>query len=122
MRVGNADNALGGKGFNLTGLDYPSNSGNVVKIDRLYYRFPLGSDFTVVAGPRMRNTENFGYKPSAYTAGGHPQLISFLVASVSREYGVRLLVLVSVLSIPHLMKRVMHISHWLQTMLLRMGT
>ena len=77
LRAGNADNALGGKGFNLTGLDYPSNSGNAVKIDRLYYRFPLGSDFTVVAGPRMRNTENFGYKPSAYTAGGHPQLDLF---------------------------------------------
>ena len=25
----------------------------------------------------MRNTENFGYKPSAYTAGGHPQLELF---------------------------------------------
>ena len=77
LRQGNADNALGGKGYNLTGLDYPSNSGNIVRIGRLYYRFPLGSSFTAVVGPRMRNTENFGYKPSAYTAGGHPQLELF---------------------------------------------
>ena len=77
LRVGNADNALGGKGFNLTGLDYPTNSANVVRVGRLYYRFPLGSDFTVVVGPRMRNQENFGYKASVYTAGGHPQLDLF---------------------------------------------
>ena len=40
--VGNVDNAMGGKGFNLTGLDYPSNSNNDVRVGRLYYRFPVG--------------------------------------------------------------------------------
>jgi hypothetical protein len=77
MRAGNSENAFGGRGFNLTGLDYPSNTGGDVKIDRLYYRFPLGSNFTIVAGPRLRNTENMGYKPSAYAKGGHPQLDFF---------------------------------------------
>ena len=77
LRSGNSDNALGGKGFNLTGLDFPSHTDNRVMIDRVYYRFPLGSNFTIVAGPRMRNTENLGYKPSAYASGGHPQLDLF---------------------------------------------
>ena len=77
LRSGNSDNAFGGAGFPITSLDYPTNTAGEVRLGRLYYRFPVGSNFTVVAGPRMRNTENLGYKPSAYTAGGHPQLDLF---------------------------------------------
>lgn len=41
LRQGNADNSLGGTGYNLNGLDYPSNSNNIARIGRLYYRFLL---------------------------------------------------------------------------------
>ena len=44
--------------------------GNIVEIDRLYYRFPLGDSFTIQAGPLTRNTEMMGYKASAYAKGG----------------------------------------------------
>jgi hypothetical protein len=51
-------------------LDTAAPGGNVVEIDRLYYRFPLGSNFTIQAGPLTRNTEMMGYKASAYAKGG----------------------------------------------------
>jgi len=74
LRSGNMDNAFGGAGTNLTKLDTASNTDNSVKIDRLYYRFPLGSNFTVITGPLMRNTEAMGYKPSAYGRNANTQL------------------------------------------------
>ena len=43
--------------------------GNVVEIDRIYYRFPLGDSFAIQAGPLTRNTEMMGYKASAYAKG-----------------------------------------------------
>ena len=42
-------------------------SGNDVKLDRLYYKFPVGSGLTAVVGPMARNTESLGMKPTAYT-------------------------------------------------------
>ena len=58
-------------------LDTAFNSNNNVRIDRLYYRFPLGRNFTVMTGPLMRNTEAMGYKPTAYGRGGQTQLDFF---------------------------------------------
>uniref|UniRef100_UPI0037045E1F iron uptake porin n=1 Tax=Parasynechococcus sp. TaxID=3101203 RepID=UPI0037045E1F len=77
LRSGNFDNVFKGQGVNLTTLDVASNTDNTVKIDRLYYRFPLGSNFTVVAGPLVRNTEMMGYKPTAYARGAGTQLAFF---------------------------------------------
>jgi len=47
-----------------TGMD----CGDVVAINRLYYRFPIASGFTAVIGPRMRQDDGLAVKPSVYTA------------------------------------------------------
>ena len=51
----------------LRKLDVSGLSGNTLKVDRLYYKFPVGSGFTTIAGPLARNTESLGMKPTAYT-------------------------------------------------------
>jgi hypothetical protein len=45
-----------------------TNCNNLVQIDRLYYRFPVGKTFTAVIGPRARNTEALAITPSFYKA------------------------------------------------------
>jgi hypothetical protein len=42
--------------------------GDVVAINRLFYRFPIGSSFTAVVGGRMRQDDGLAVKPSVYTA------------------------------------------------------
>ena len=44
-------------------LDVSGVSGNTLKLDRLYYKFPVGSVITAIAGPMARNTESLGMKP-----------------------------------------------------------
>ncbi|MEB3275918.1 MAG: iron uptake porin [Cyanobacteriota bacterium] len=46
---------------------------NTVEIDRLYYRFPVGKQFTVTVGPRLRNTEVIAFRPQAY----NPDILDF---------------------------------------------
>jgi hypothetical protein len=61
----------------LRKLDVSGMSGNMMEIDRLYYRFPVAKGLTAIAGPLARNTESLGMKPSAYKVktlnmfGGH---------------------------------------------------
>ena len=43
-----------------------ANFNNVVQLDRLYYRFPIGKSFTGLVGPRGRNTEFLAITPSYY--------------------------------------------------------
>jgi hypothetical protein len=81
LRSGNFSNAFNGNGVNLTALDVASNgfgnsscTGNrdcsdVVGIDRLYYRFPLGSQFEAIVGAKYRNTEFLGATPGVYGSG-----------------------------------------------------
>ncbi len=72
LRSGNFDNAFNGNGLNLTALDVASNgipSSDSVGIDRLYYRFPVGRDFTFVVGPKARNTEALAVTPAVYGSG-----------------------------------------------------
>jgi hypothetical protein len=81
LRSGNFSNAFNGNGVNLTALDVASNgfgnsscTGNrdcsdVVGIDRLYYRFPLGSQFEALVGAKYRNTEFLGATPGVYGSG-----------------------------------------------------
>jgi hypothetical protein len=45
-----------------------TNCNNLVQIDRLYYRFPIGKEFTALVGPRARNTEFLAITPSFYRA------------------------------------------------------
>ena len=58
------DRAFGG-GTNGAGGSN-SNLNNVVQLDRLYYRFPIGKSFTGLVGPRGRNTEFLAITPFFY--------------------------------------------------------
>jgi hypothetical protein len=53
-----------------TGLD-------TVTIDRLYYQFPVGKEFTLTAGALMRNTEILAFIPTAYRS----QLLDFFTTA-----------------------------------------
>ena len=66
LRAGNMkDGSAFSGGFRK--LDVSGMSGNTFKLDRLYYKFPVGSGITAIAGPMARNTESLGMKPTAYT-------------------------------------------------------
>jgi hypothetical protein len=73
LRSGNFNNnAFGGRGINLTALDAgfsPTPAADVVNIDRLYYRFPVGKEFTLAIGPKARGTEFLAVTPSVYGKG-----------------------------------------------------
>jgi len=78
LRAGNFEkgkNAFAGGGVNLTALDIATDSGvsngisNNVVLDRLFYKFPVGKEFTFVAGAVARNTESIALWPSVYNKG-----------------------------------------------------
>jgi len=60
------DNIYGGNGVGLFGQEYGVNTDNAVVIDRLYYSFPVGDEFTLVGGPRFRMDNMLPVWPSAY--------------------------------------------------------
>jgi hypothetical protein len=76
LRAGNFfSSAFNGNPYNLMALDraFSANFGSVsgdgndvVAIDRLYYRFPIGKEFTALLGARARNTEFLAIEPSYY--------------------------------------------------------
>ena len=68
LRSANVGNAFNGRPL-LGALDEATNTNNVLTVDRFYYKFPLGSSFTVHLGPLARNTQMLGYTPSAYYQG-----------------------------------------------------
>ncbi|MEB3321992.1 MAG: iron uptake porin, partial [Synechococcaceae cyanobacterium] len=77
LRAGNFDNAFNGNGVNLTALDIASDSDNDLFVDRLYYRFPFGSQFEFAVGPRARNTEFLGAKPGVYGSGQGDKILDY---------------------------------------------
>jgi hypothetical protein len=76
LRSGNfVGSPFNGSPYSLMALDRAfggGNSGaaanlnNVVQLDRLYYRFPIGKSFTGLVGPRGRNTEFLAITPFFY--------------------------------------------------------
>ena len=64
LRVANMDGDVFAE--KLTKLDTAGPDGNTLELDRLYYKFPVGEEFTFIAGPMARNTESLGMKPTAY--------------------------------------------------------
>ncbi len=67
------DKAFGSCNSGATGISSGTqtsnnNCNNLVQIDRLYYRFPVGKEFTAVIGPRARNTEALAITPTFYRA------------------------------------------------------
>ncbi|MFN7895572.1 MAG: iron uptake porin, partial [Cyanobacteriota bacterium] len=89
LRSGNFNNAFNGNGVNLTALDVASNgfgqtscTGNrdcsdVIGIDRLYYRFPVGSQFEFLVGSKARNTEFLGMSPGVYGSGQGDRILDY---------------------------------------------
>jgi hypothetical protein len=73
LRSGNFTNSVfNGQPYSLLALDKafaPTGGNNVVNIDRLYYRFPVGKELTAVIGPRARNTEALAINPTFYRGG-----------------------------------------------------
>ena len=53
-------------GAGTSGAAGNGNLNNVVQLDRLYYRFPIGKSFTALVGPRGRNTEFLAITPFFY--------------------------------------------------------
>jgi hypothetical protein len=70
LRSGNANNSpFNGQPYNLMALDKltaPTAGADTVFIDRLYYRFPIGRDFTALIGPKARATEFLAISPWFY--------------------------------------------------------
>jgi hypothetical protein len=64
LRGGNMDSSI--FAGDLTKLDVAGKNGNTIVVDRLWYKFPIGSEFTAIVGAKARNTESLGMKPSAY--------------------------------------------------------
>jgi hypothetical protein len=78
LRAGNwLDSGFAGSGtgrINMAGLDKATSyTNNTVNIDRLYYQFPIGKEFTAIIGPRLRNTEMIAFRPQAY----NPEILDF---------------------------------------------
>jgi len=76
LRAGNFfSSAFNGNPYNLMALDRAfsansaglgGNGNDLVAIDRLYYRFPVGKEFTALLGAKARNTEFLAVEPSFY--------------------------------------------------------
>merc|ERR1712216_547436 len=66
LRAGNMDNIHGGNGVGLFAQEYGFNSDNAVIVNRLYYSFPVGNEFTIVGGPVVRMDDMLPVWPSAY--------------------------------------------------------
>ena len=65
LRSGNFGSDPFGSSSSLFKLDKAESYDDQVKIDRLYYQFPVGKSVTLTAGPLVRNTE-MAWVPSAY--------------------------------------------------------
>ena len=65
LRAGDFSTQPFGSSSSLFKLDKAEMTDSSVKIDRLYYQFPVGRDLKVTVGPKVRNTE-MAWVPSAY--------------------------------------------------------
>jgi hypothetical protein len=77
LRAGNfADSAFGGPVVGLNSLEVGfeegcgtgTDCGDVVAINRLFYQFPIGSNFTATIGGRVRQDDMLAMWPSVYPA------------------------------------------------------
>ena len=75
LRAGNfaSTSQFSGSGTagNMVALDKATSTSDAIKLDRLYYQFPLKAidGLTITAGPLGRNTEAIAFIPSAYKSG-----------------------------------------------------
>ena len=75
LRAGNfSDSAFGNGGLNQLEVAFQENCGtgadcgDVVAINRLFYQFPIGSNFTATIGGRVRQDDMLAMWPSVYPA------------------------------------------------------
>ncbi|WP_320673549.1 iron uptake porin [Prochlorococcus sp. MIT 1341] len=68
LRTGNfGSNAFSGSGYvQMAALEVANSNADAIKVDRLYYSFPWGDDFTVTVGPEVRQDDMLAVWPSAY--------------------------------------------------------
>ncbi|QEY32902.1 porin [Synechococcus sp. RSCCF101] len=70
LRAGNfGDSPFGGGGYvGLTGMEvaFEEDGDDTVNINRLFYQFPVGENWTVTAGARVRQDDMLAVWPSAY--------------------------------------------------------
>jgi hypothetical protein len=66
LRSGNFYPSSGFTYIPMAILDAAYGDGPIVRVDRLYYKFPIGNTLSVMVGPRLRNTEILGFRPQAY--------------------------------------------------------
>ncbi len=69
LRTGNfGDNTFSGKGYTgkQTQIEASKSSENSLKVDKLWYQFPLGNDFQVFAGPLIENYYMLAATPGVY--------------------------------------------------------
>jgi hypothetical protein len=93
LRAANYDGSpFSGSPYRLMGLDraFPGStqgtgaSNNIFYLDRLYYRFPIGKEFTATVGPIARNTESLAITPFYY--GGWSGLDLFTLHGAPGTY------------------------------------
>ena len=72
LRAGNfSDSVWSGAPYPSLGAEVAfdqSNSGSIWSVDRIFYQFPIGSNFTVTVGPRVRQDDMLAVWPSQYPA------------------------------------------------------
>jgi hypothetical protein len=66
LRSGNFQSNPFGSSSSIFKLDKAEDTADTVKIDRLYYTFPVGNELKLTAGALVRNTEMLAFLPTAY--------------------------------------------------------
>ncbi|SBO42771.1 iron uptake porin [Cyanobium sp. NIES-981] len=66
LRAGNFSSLPFGSSSQIFTLDKATGTDDSVKIDRLFYDFPVGESFNLTVGALVRNTEMIAFLPSAY--------------------------------------------------------
>ena len=70
LRAGNfaSSNAFSGKGYtkNITQLAVAKNTDDSLKVDKLWYQFPVGADFQVYVGAKIENYYMLGAPTTVY--------------------------------------------------------
>jgi len=69
LRTGNfGTNAFSGKGYtgNITQLSVAKSSSDALKVDKIWYQFPLGADFQVYLGAKIENYYMLGAPATVY--------------------------------------------------------
>jgi len=62
-------------------LEVASSTSDALQIDRSYYQFPIGDDFTATVGPKVRQDDLLGVWPSAYPSDSVLDVLTYAGAN-----------------------------------------